>query len=429
MNLLSPGLVPVNRRRLAAALTAVLASTACLESVQDAVPPTVPQDVVATSPLPARVVVSWSPSTDVWLGVGGYTILRDGGELATVAAEVTSFQDDGVTAATPYAYTVRAFDREDPPNVSEPSALAGVVTLAEPDTAPPTAPGDVSAVALRSGVVLVTWTASTDAGAGVAGYEVRRDGALLASVAAPTTAFEDVTVQASTSYAYAVRALDAAVPPNASSSSAPASATTPAPPDLTSPTVPGGVTALASGTSRVVVSWSASTDEGGAGLAGYEVRRDGALLATVAAPATVFEDLTVRASTTYAYAVRALDAAVPANASADSAPGSATTAAPPAPADLTPPTVPAGVTAVAPGASRVVVSWRASTDQGAGVAGYEVRRGGALLASVAASATSFEDLTVRASTSYAYAVRALDAAVPANASADSALARVKTPKR
>jgi hypothetical protein len=214
---------------------------------------------------------------------------------------------------------VLAFDREDPPNLSEPSALAGVVTLAEPDTAPPTAPGEVAAAASRPGVVLVTWTASTDVGAGVAGYEVRRDGALLATVPAPATAFEDVTVQASTSYGYVVRALDAAVPPNASLDSALARATTPAPPDLTPPTVPGGVAALASGPSRVVLSWSASTDEGGAGLAGYEVRRDGALLATVAAPFTSFEDLTVRASTTYAYAVRALDAAVPANASADSA--------------------------------------------------------------------------------------------------------------
>ena len=78
-------------------------------------------------------------------------------------------------------------------------------------------------------------------------------------------------------------------------------------PDGVVPSVPGGVGAVAVGSSRVDVSWLASTDN--VGVSGYEVWRDGVLLTTVSAPVTLFADLTVAAGTSYSYQVQARDAA------------------------------------------------------------------------------------------------------------------------
>lgn len=78
----------------------------------------------------------------------------------------------------------------------------------------------------------------------------------------------------------------------------------------------------------------------------------------------------------------------------------------PPPADESPPSTPTGLTATqAPG--QVTLTWNASTDD-SGVAGYEVRRDGALLGSPAG--TSFTDTTVQPGASYSYTVTALDTA-------------------
>ncbi|WP_181871064.1 carbohydrate binding domain-containing protein [Sphaerisporangium album] len=82
----------------------------------------------------------------------------------------------------------------------------------------------------------------------------------------------------------------------------------PEPPDTTPPTVPTGLTTTASGTT-VRVAWNASTDN--VGVTGYEISRvtgTGAPLVR-AAGATTYNDSGLDAQTTYAYQVRALDAA------------------------------------------------------------------------------------------------------------------------
>ncbi|MEY2581865.1 MAG: cellulose 1,4-beta-cellobiosidase, partial [Ilumatobacteraceae bacterium] len=76
--------------------------------------------------------------------------------------------------------------------------------------------------------------------------------------------------------------------------------------------------------------------------------------------------------------------------------------------DTTAPSVPAGVAATATGPTVVDVSWQASTDN-VGVTGYEVSRGGAVVAALV-TGTSYQDTTVSPSTTYSYTVRARDAA-------------------
>jgi len=74
------------------------------------------------------------------------------------------------------------------------------------DTAAPTVPATTATATSAFGVD-VSWTASTDA-SGVAGYDVARDGTLVATVGAGTTVWSDSTALASTSYTYSVRARD-----------------------------------------------------------------------------------------------------------------------------------------------------------------------------------------------------------------------------
>ena len=95
--------------------------------------------------------------------------------------------------------------------------------------------------------------------------------------------------------------------------------------DTIAPTVPQNLVATAVSTTQVNLTWSASTDSGGAGLAGYRVLRGGAQIATTVVPS--YGDTGLTASTAYTYTVRAYDNATPANVSAQSSAMSITTPA------------------------------------------------------------------------------------------------------
>jgi glucose/arabinose dehydrogenase len=98
------------------------------------------------------------------------------------------------------------------------------------DTTPPTVPGGLAATAQSASQINLTWTASTDAGTGVAGYRVFRDAGATAIATVTTTNYNDTNLSAATTYSYTVRAFDAATPANESAASAAASATTSAGP-------------------------------------------------------------------------------------------------------------------------------------------------------------------------------------------------------
>ncbi|MER5948462.1 glycoside hydrolase family 6 protein [Streptomyces sp. NPDC001904] len=75
--------------------------------------------------------------------------------------------------------------------------------------------------------------------------------------------------------------------------------------DTQAPTVPGGLTVGTTTSDSVALSWTASTDN--TAVTGYDVYRDGAKVGT--ATGTSYTDKGLSASTSYAYTVRAKDAA------------------------------------------------------------------------------------------------------------------------
>jgi fibronectin type 3 domain-containing protein len=90
-----------------------------------------------------------------------------------------------------------------------------------PDVTAPSVPTNLTATAVSTSQINLSWNASTD-NASVAGYQVFRDGVFVATSTATT--YSDTGLTASTLYSYTVTAFDPSV--NISAESAPASATT-----------------------------------------------------------------------------------------------------------------------------------------------------------------------------------------------------------
>jgi endoglucanase len=185
----------------------------------------------------------------------------------------------------------------------------------------------------------------------------------------------------------------------------------PVTPDTTPPTTPGTPVASAISSSSATLGWSASTDAGGSGLAGYRVYREaGATDVLVASPTTNSLALSgLSASTSYTYYVIARDGA--GNTSPASTPVTFSTTA--VPVDNVAPTRPGAPSAGAITQTSATLSWAASTDTGgSGLIGYDVVRqqGDALMIVASPITNSFALSGLTAGTSYTYFVVAKDGA-------------------
>jgi chitodextrinase len=114
-------------------------------------------------------------------------------------------------------------------NSSGSSTAFVAVTVSVVDTQPPSLPALVSATAISPTEVNLIWNASTD-NVGVAGYQITRNGSVVAAVPATTLLWADTAVSASATYVYTVKAYDGAGNYSAASNSV--QVTTPAPPTL-----------------------------------------------------------------------------------------------------------------------------------------------------------------------------------------------------
>ena len=197
----------------------------------DTTPPSAPGTLSATVVSGSEVDLSWGAATDN-VGVTGYLVERCAGSGCTNFAQVatptgTSYKDTSVSNGTSYSYRVRATDA-----AGDLGPYSNTASATTPDTTPPSAPGTLTANAISSAEVDLSWGASTD-NVGVTGYVVQRCAGSgctnFAQVATPTgTTYKDTSVSGSTAYSYRVRATDAAG--NLSAYSNTATATTPAAP-------------------------------------------------------------------------------------------------------------------------------------------------------------------------------------------------------
>ena len=185
--------------------------------------------------------------------------------------------------------------------------------------------------------------------------------------------------------------------------------------DTTPPTAPGTLSATATSSSQINLSWGAATDN--VGVTGYRIERCQGAGCTnftqIAAPpgtGTTYTDTALTPSTSYSYQVRAVDAIPNLGPYTNTA-----TATTPAAADTTPPTAPGTLSATATSSSQINLSWGAATDN-VGVTGYRIERcqgaGCTNFTQIAAppgTGTTYTDTALTPSTSYSYQVRAVDA--------------------
>ena len=182
------------------------------------------------------------------------------------------------------------------------------------DTSPPSSPTNLTANAVSSSQINLSWNASTD-NVGVTGYKVYRESVQTATTTG--TSYSNTGLSPSITYSYTVAAYDAAG--NTSAQSTGVSATTQAAPDTTAPSAPTNLTAGAVSSSQINLAWTSSTDN--VGVTGYKVYRGGTQITTVSGSS--YQNTGLAPSTNYTYTVAAYDAA--GNTSAQASSASATT--------------------------------------------------------------------------------------------------------
>jgi Fibronectin type III domain len=163
----------------------------------------------------ATTMYQYDPLANSWTTISRTSPIfpgPEGGVTETIAVPISNYgvimfvQAGSSSGGRVYLYRHAAGSRSTPP----PS-----------DTAAPSIPSGVSAIAASSSQINISWVASTD-NVAVQGYKIYRGGVEIDT--STTTSYSDSSASSSTTYSYTVAAYDAAG--NTSGQSAPSSATT-----------------------------------------------------------------------------------------------------------------------------------------------------------------------------------------------------------
>src|SRR5437867_4102497 len=244
------------------------------------------------------------------------------------------------------------------------SVLLSATQYARADTSLVPPPTNLTATAVSSSEIHLSWTAPTGVGLVVTGYEIERstDGGstwpptpLVANTGSTATTYSDTGgLTHTTTYTYRVHTVTAV-------GTGPPSTTASATILAVAPSSPTGLAASASSSSQISLSWTAPTDNGGSAITGYKIEKstDGGttwstLVANTGNTAATYSDTGLTHTTTYTYRVSAINSI---GTSSASSVASATT-------PIAAPSLPTGVTATAASSSQVGLTWTAPADNG-----------------------------------------------------------------
>lgn len=355
-------------------------------------PPTSPSDITAEATGNTTVDVSWvdNSSTETEFRVERRANAGNFLAVGSVETNSTAFSDTGLEPGKQYEYRVRAC------NAAGCSSFSGVASVITTQSAGPSAPSGLSAVAVSVGQIDLAWT---DNATNESEFRVERaigqgSFTVIASLGTNATSYADTDVSADTDYSYRIRACNSA---DCSGPSAVAGAVTP-------PISPSDLTASAVSNTRIEVTWSDNSRT----EASFRVeRRTGS--ANFAEVAVTGPDVTghtssdLQPSTEYDFRVRACN---PGGCSPYSAVASATTA------ETDPPAAPSSLMATLDGtAASVELAW---TDNSTDETSFRIQRsvdGGTFVerATVGANTTVFTDTEITDDNVYTYRVEACSA--------------------
>lgn len=375
--------------------------------------PAAPTSASATAIEPNYVTVTWAGVTGSALT--GYKIYRNNTLLTTIPAGVTTYNDTSTSGTTSYTYAVSAYD------IAGESGQTAAPSITTPFLYQITNGGGAVLAPLASLYTSVGPVPATCPGGGVGPcqffvYEAYGTKSAVRtsvnSIAENSCPYGDGLAPGYTAGTGAFGASNGCL----------ATYVTPAalgqPVDSTTPT---GLAATATSATSVSLSWTGSTDEGGPGLGGYYIYRNGARIAQTTGTGTTYTDLTATCNQTYSYSVASYDTASPPDVSGQSSAVPATT-----PIGNNPPNVPTGLGTSSVAPTQVVLTWGAYSDPcGVPLGGYHVYRNGVAIAN--SSTNSYTDGGVVGATTYSYSVSAFDSSSAQNTSAQSSALPVTTP--
>lgn len=279
-------------------------------------PPAAPSGLSATAVSVSQINLAW---TDNSANENNFIVARStvsGGsysDIATLAANTTTYNNTGLAAATTYYYRVRSSNANGSSANSNEAADTTFLPL------PPAAPTALNATAVSGSQINLAWTDNANNEDEFVISRATASGGpytAIATVGANVTSYNNTGLTAATTYYYVVYAQNVG---GESDSSNEASATT-----QSVPQPPSNLTAAAISASRIDLAWTDnSSDE-----ANFIVARSSTVggpysdVATVGANVTAYGNTGLTANTTYYYVVRSRNAN---GSSANSAEASTTT--------------------------------------------------------------------------------------------------------
>ena len=334
--------------------------------------PGAPTGLTATASGTTAINLSWSaPGSTGGSAITGYKIeVSPNGtsgwtdQVADTSNTTTTYTHTGLGGGDTRHYRVSAINANG-------AGTASNVDSATTGTTAPGAPTGLTATASGTTAINLSWSApASTGGSAITGYkiEVSSDGGsswsdLVANTSNTTTTYAHTGLAAGDTRHYRVSAINTN---GAGTASNVANATT----DATAPGAPTGLTATASGTTAINLSWSAPASTGGSAITGYkiEVSADGTSgwtdqVANTSNTATTYAHTGLGGGTTRHYRVSAINAN---GAGTASNVDSATTG-------TTVPGAPTGLTATASGTTAINLSWSApGSTGGSAITGYKI---------------------------------------------------------
>ena len=170
----------------------------------DTTDPTVPANLSAILNSQTSILLAWGPSLDD-VGIAGFEVYNGTTHITNTTALNRIYLDTGLTPSIQYCYSVLAYD-----HTGNKSAQTSEVCVTTSDTVAPSTPANLSATAVSTNNIDLTWDAATDNMA-VTAYNIYRDSGTVAvgTVTSPSLSYSDTGLNASTQFCYEVTALDA----------------------------------------------------------------------------------------------------------------------------------------------------------------------------------------------------------------------------
>ncbi len=375
--------------------------------------PDTPLGLGATAESSSTIQLTWNDNSD---NEEGFTIERandNGGSpgtwalLKNVAAGITLYNDNALSAQTTYHYRIRAYNSAGASSYTDSvSATTQAMALVVPN-----APSGLTLTAESSTEIGLSWTDNSD---NEQGFIIQRanDNAgspgtwnTLTNVGANVTTYSDTGLSPSTKYHYRVSAYNA----KGGSGNSPSASTTTLDAPAVTPNAPLTLDATAESSSSILITWTDNSDN----EQGFRIERANddagspgtwSTLTNVGAGVATYTDTGLTAETTYHYRVCAYNSI----GDSDFATSYATTQAEP----VVIPDAPSGIAATAISSTSIQVTW---TDNSVNEQGFRIEKASDnagspgtwnFLANVAADVTTYTDTGLTASTKYHYRVRA-----------------------